>query len=279
MIDMKPPIDIIHLFPVLNQQLINFLRGLSPADWLRPTVAKLWNVKDVVAHLLDGNYRQLSVKRDKWTVEPDRPITSYQTLVDYLNQFNADWVKAAKRMSPQVLTDALELTNGQVVEIFRGLDPFAPSVYPVSWAGESMSKNWFDIAREFTERWLHQQQIRDAVGDKGIMTAELYYPVLNIFIKAWPVASTTVHAEDGALLKTTVTGEGGGEWFLLRSNGEWKLSSTNDAMPVSETIIDGDVAWKLFSKSVRKEDIKGSYSIKGNTALGETILNMVSVMA
>lgn len=276
---MKPPIDILHLFPVLNRQLIQFLRSLSREDWQRPTVARLWNVKDVVAHLLDGNYRQLSVQRDKWTVEPDRPITSYQSLVDYLNQFNADWVKAAKRMSPQVLTDALEITNPQVYEVFKARDLFAQSTYSVAWAGESLSYNWFDIAREYTEQWLHQQQIRDAVGDKGIVTAELYFPVLTIFIQAWPFASNGLDAAEGTFLKTTVTGSGGGEWYLLKSKGGWKLSTNNGSRPASETIIDGDVAWKLFSKSVRKEDIQGSYTIEGDAVMGETILNMVSVMA
>lgn len=275
----KPPIDILHLFPVLNKELISFLRNLSPQDWQRSTVAKLWNVKDVVAHLLDVNYRQLSVQRDNWTVEPDRPINSYQTLVDYLNHFNADWVKAAKRMSPRVLTDALEITNHQVYEVFKGLDPFAPSVYPVSWAGESMSYNWFDIAREYTERWHHQQQVRAAVGDRSIMTKELYYPVLDIFIQAWPFAAADAQAKDGTLLKTTISGDGGGEWYLSRANSKWSLGSQNGSQPVSETIIDGDIAWKLFSKSIRKEDIPNGYTIKGNVALGEIILNMVSVMA
>lgn len=276
---MKPPIDIIHLFPRLDNELISLLRNLSPDDWQRPTVAKQWNVKDVVAHLLDVNYRQLSVKRDKWTVVPDRPITSYETLVDYLNHYNAEWIRAAKRMSPKVLTDALELTNPQVVDVFKALNPFDTAMYPVNWAGETMSYNWFDIAREYTERWHHQQQIRDAVGDKGIMTAELYYPVLNIFIQAWPFTSKAQHAEEGTILKTTVTGSGGGEWYLLRSGDSWQLTRDNGVNPASETIIDGEVAWKLFSKSVRKEDIQGSYTIKGDKTLGETILNMVSVMA
>lgn len=48
----------------------------------------------------------------------------------------------------------------------------------MSWAGEEQSANWFDTAREFTERWHHQQQIRLAVGQPGIMSREFYYPVL-----------------------------------------------------------------------------------------------------
>ncbi|MEO5564403.1 MAG: hypothetical protein ABIR18_13235, partial [Chitinophagaceae bacterium] len=170
-------------------------------------------------------------------------------------------------------------SNKEVYKVFAALDPFASSLYPVSWAGETLSYNWFDVAREYTERWLHQQQVRDAMGDKSILTKELYYPVLNIFIQAWPFTSANAKAGEGTVLKTIVTGDGGGEWFLVKTGDQWKLSSDTGSTIAAETTIDGDVAWKLFSKSVRKEDIAESYSIKGDNALGELILEMVSVMA
>jgi len=58
----------------------------------------------------------------------------------------------------------------------------------VSWAGEEESANWFDTAREFTERWHHQQQIRLAVNKPGIVTREFYFPVLDCFMRALPYA-------------------------------------------------------------------------------------------
>jgi len=32
------PIDVLPLFPVLDQKLIVLLQGLTPADWQRPTL-------------------------------------------------------------------------------------------------------------------------------------------------------------------------------------------------------------------------------------------------
>ena len=46
----------------------------------------------------------------------------------------------------------------QSARYYESFDPFAPAVFAVSWAGEAISLNWFDTARELTERW-HQQQI------------------------------------------------------------------------------------------------------------------------
>jgi hypothetical protein len=285
---MKPPIDVLPLFPLLNNELIIFLKSLASEDWQKQTVARKWKVKDVAAHLLDGNYRRIALHRDQWALSPDKPIETYTGLVQYLNDLNADWVKAAKRLSPRIITDLLESTNEDVYAIFKGLNPFAIATYPVSWAGEDRSYNWFDLAREYTERWLHQQQIREAMGNNALLNKMFYYPFLTIFMHGWPVA-VKAEAKEGAVLKAVITGEGGGEWYLgvdssAAAGGKWILQKAMDengtlTNVLAETIIDGNIAWKLFSKSVRKEDITGSFEIKGDPALGEKILDMVSVMA
>ena len=53
-------IDLVHKLPELDKKLIELLQSLDIGDWSKQTVAKLWTVKDVVAHLLDGNIRILS---------------------------------------------------------------------------------------------------------------------------------------------------------------------------------------------------------------------------
>ncbi|MEO8405478.1 MAG: maleylpyruvate isomerase N-terminal domain-containing protein [Chitinophagaceae bacterium] len=276
---MQPPINVLSLFPVLDNHLLTFLRNLSAEDWQKQTVAKKWVVKDVAAHMLDTRIRQISIRRDNWAPPPNVPIRNNEELVDYLNTLNADWVKAAKRLSPALLIELLQ-GAGQIGNILLGeLDPFGPAIYSVSWAGETFSYNWFDIAREYTEYWHHQQQIRDAVGNRDILTKELYHPVLDIFLYAWPFAASSISAPEGTVLKTTITGNGGGEWFLKRASDEWLLSAENNSKIAAETIIDGDVAWTLFSKSVRKEDIPGKFEIKGDQQLGNIVLDMISVMA
>ena len=75
-----------------------------------------------------------------------------------------------------------------VVELFRSIDPFAPAHWAVAWAGEEPSAHWFDVGRDYTERWLHQQQIRDAVGAPPLTGREWLHPVLDLFVRARPVA-------------------------------------------------------------------------------------------
>jgi uncharacterized protein (TIGR03083 family) len=272
------PIPSIHLFPVLEEQLIRLLRSLTAAEWNKATIARLWTVKDVAAHLLDGNIRVLSMLRDNYFSDPPGNIFSNEDLVHYLNGLNADWVHAMKRMSPQVLIELLEITGKQYNQQMALLDPFAPAIFAVSWAGETSSVNWFHVAREYTERWHHQQQIRDAVGKPGIMTRELYYPVLDTFMRALPYTYRNTAAGENTLVKITVGGDAGGDWFLLKKE-KWELTKTNKLPVTAHTTINGDIAWKLFTSSWRRKDIMNDVSITGNAVLGEQVLDMIAVMA
>ncbi|QHS56958.1 hypothetical protein GWR56_15930 [Mucilaginibacter sp. 14171R-50] len=276
----KPPvpIDVVNLLPVLDKKLIELLMSLTPEEWEKQTIAKLWVVKDVVAHLLDTNIRILSILRDGFYGEqPD--IKSRQDLLDFLNGLNADWVKAMKRVSPQMLIVLHEITGPLFCDYFKSVDPWGRSAFAVEWAGEMESRNWMEIAREYTEKWLHQQQIRDAVNKPGLMTPELYYPFIDIFMLALPHTYRNVLAENGTVVKTTITTDIGGAWFLVRADNGWTLSKENGVQPDTEIIIDPDTAWKLFSKSLRPDQIKDKVIITGDQELGQTVLNMVSVMA
>jgi len=172
-------IELVDKLPLLDHKLIELLESLNEDDWHKPTVAKLWTVKDVAAHLLDGNIRILSGLRDGYSADSPQ-INSYQDLLDYLNQLNADWVQAMKRVSPGMLIELHKQTGAPFYQYYKSLDPLDTAVYSVAWAGENESKNWMHIAREYTEKFLHQQQIRDAVGKQEIMCDVFYLPFLDV---------------------------------------------------------------------------------------------------
>lgn len=272
------PIDLAHMLPVLDKKFMELLYSLSPEEWQKQTVAKLWKVKDVVAHLLDGNIRILSALRDQH--QGDVPeIRSYQNLLDYLNGLNADWVKAMKRVSPAMLVLLHETTGKPYCDYYMSLDPFGKSPYAVNWAGEDESKNWMHIAREYTEKWLHQQQIRDAVGRQALFTRELFYPFIDTLMMALPFTFREVEATPGTTLQMTITGDAGGSWFLEADKSKWLLTKDPVNDPATRVKIDPDTAWKLFSKSIRPEQVRDVVEIIGDQALGEKALTMVSFMA
>lgn len=272
------PINVVHLLPLLDEELIAILKSLSADDWKRRTIAKLWTVKDVAAHLLDGNIRMLSLLRDNYFAEKPGG-QSYQDLLDFLNGLNADWVKAMKRVSPQMLIFLLELTGKPFCAYFNSLQPFDKSILTVDWVGGSENNNWLEIARQYTEKWLHQQQIRDAIYNTDIMTREFYYPFIDIFMLALPHTFRQIEAEHGVTIRLTVSTEIGGSWFLVRTDGKWELQKNNSQEPTTDIIIDPNTAWKLFSKSIRPEQVKNKIEVYGDSNLAEIALNMTSVMA
>lgn len=130
------PIDVLPLFPVLDHKLQNLLRSLSPDDWQRPTLARQWTVKDVAAHLLDGNLRTLSMLRDGYSGEaPD--AFDYAGIVAFLNRLNGEWVRAARRLSPAVLVELLAQSGAEYTACLHTLDPWAPAVFSVACAGRA----------------------------------------------------------------------------------------------------------------------------------------------
>ena len=279
MAEQEIPIKTVHLFPVLDQMLIELLRSLSADDWNKPTVARLWAVKDIAAHLLDTNVRSIASSQNFAGPPPSNPINSYADLVHFLNDLNATWVQAMKRTSPQLLIELLEITGKQHAEIMASLNPFAQAQYPVAWAGEEQSLNWFHVAREYTEKFHHQQQIREATGKQGIMTAELFYPCADTFMQGLPHAYRPFEADTGTLIKIHISGEAGGTWFLNKTINKWMLSkAANSAIDVTVTL-SPDTAWKVFTKAITPQLAIKISNIEGDFNLGENLFNLVAVMA
>ncbi len=273
------PVFLASRFAALHPELISLLRGLEQSDWERPTACAEWSVKDITAHLLDGNVRRLSFHRDGFRPPSDGPIQSYPELVAYLNQLNAEWVKAARRVSPEVLVQLLELTGPEVADFFLSLDPFGPAPFSVAWAGEDASLNWFDIAREYTERWLHQQQIREAVGAPGLTSREWLHPVLDVFLRALPFSFRGLERSAGSAVGIEIQGEAGGDWTLLRAAQRWELFAGFLPRPDASVRLSQDTAWRLLSKGLKTGEATERVSILGDSDLGNAFLRTLSVMA
>ena len=171
-----------------------------------------WSVKDVALHLLGDEAGILSRKRDGFS-PATQPIANRGELVALVDGLNAGWLQATRRLSPRLLCDLLRFVGDQVCEYFQSLDPYALGG-AVSWAGPEPAPVWLDLAREYTERWHHQQHIRDAVDQPGLKEARYLAPALDAFVRALPRAFRHAPAPDGTLFTLTIAGESGGRWSL-----------------------------------------------------------------
>lgn len=270
----------LHLFPVIDQHLIQLLRSLNEADWNKPTIAGSWTVKDVTAHLLDTAMRSVSIYRDQYFGEKPEGVSSYEDLVQYLNKLNADWVLALKRVSPAQLIDLLESTSAEQYKHYQQLDPAHPSIFSVAWAGEDASTNAFHIAREYTEKFHHQLQIRDALGcTDALINATLFLPFMDTLMQGLSHTYRQVEAKEGSLVQINISSESGGIWQLKKSARVWKLLYTLEQDVSAEIILPPSTAWKLFTKGISIQDARQQVKVNGNKTLALHCLQMVSVMA
>jgi uncharacterized protein (TIGR03083 family) len=271
------PILCAQLLSRVDEKLVDLLGSLEASEWDLQTIAPLWKVRDVAAHLLDTALRKLSIVRDSCYVEAVS-VRSPQDVITLVNRLNAEGVTVYGRLSPPVLIDMMKAACRQSASFHESLDPFGPATFPVSWAGEEQSLNWFDTARELTERWHHQQQIRLATNRPGIMTPELYHPVLDCFVRGLPHVYRDVVTPVGTIILLEISGECGGQWFLSRGSTRWHFVSRPTGELASRVTIPQELAWRVFTKGIDRESAWARIEIAGNRDLGEKVLGLTAIV-
>ena len=153
-------VDVRPFFAADRRGLTELLPTLTDNDWQASTAAGPWRVRDVVAHIIGDDVARLARTRDG---HPGPGPTPGEALASFLHRHNAEWVAAHQRVSVRTLLDLLEVTTSQILKMWYDLD-LGGVGEQVSWVADEPAPIWLDCGRDFTEYWIHQQQIRDAVG-------------------------------------------------------------------------------------------------------------------
>ena len=168
----------------------------------------------------------MSVRRDHWALSPGEG----EDPDAWLNVFNQEWVEAARRISPPLLVELIGVAARHFEEHVGGLDLDACGG-PVEWAtGQDPAPVWLDVAREYMERYVHQQQIRDATGRPGL-GADFTRPVLVAAAHALPMALRGLLRPVGTTVTFTAAGPGGGTWHVVRAKEGWELGTGRPPAP------------------------------------------------
>ena len=158
------------------------------------------------------------------------------------------------------------------------LDPDAAGL-AAAWAGETDSRNWFDVAREYTEKWHHQQQLRDATNRPPRHDAALLALLLETFARGLPFAFRARDAKDGTRGAVTVTGPVTLHWTLRRAGAAWSLWSGTDAHAEASISLPADLAWRLWTKGVTADEARASMTVRGDATMAAPLTRFVAIMA
>jgi uncharacterized protein (TIGR03083 family) len=270
---------ILELLESERDEVLALLGALASDAWSGATGCPGWSVKDIAAHVLGDDVGILARERDGFRA-PGAPLSSsWDDLVRFVNERNEAWVAAWRRASPRLLIDLLAVTGPSLWAFYRNLDPDALGA-PVSWAGTQPAPNWLRVAREYTERWVHQQQIRDATGTPGLREARWVRPLLDTFAHSLPIALQAVEAPAGTAVALEATGEGGGRWVVARRGEGWQLAAEPATeRPSTVVTVEVDTLWRLYTKAIDRDAARARARIEGDAALGERLLAARAIIA
>lgn len=276
----EPP-DTLPAFPVLHQKLNALLRHLSPEEWNTLVLPGTWTAGDIAAHLLDGNLRGIAAMRDNFVLEVVQDGT-IEGLIRGLNAANAQGIEIYGRLGQRLLTDLIGWSGEKFLEVLHALDPKAPAVFPVAWAGETQSTNRFHIAREYTEKWHHYQQIVCATGraddpQYSILIPELYIPFLDtIFIGLlWHLEKLI---QEPLAVEIMIANQHFKQEYRFYINVRPSLEE-NDYPLRCRLILPADIAWRIFMTRKHKDHYRPHAIIEGDHQTGQLILDYVAVVA
>jgi hypothetical protein len=260
------PTDLRSAIQSERQELLGLLADLSDEEWVQPAVGH-WVVRDVALHLLDDDLGWLSRGRDGDLTSLIPMDVPYRTFVEALDAKNQRWVEAAQGLSRRVVRDLLTWSGEQVDCYYDTLDP--NGVTSVIWAGGEVPQ-WLGIGRDFTERWVHQQQIRDAVHRPGEHARYLTI-VLAVFVWAFPHQLAVVADPD-----TTIGIRLGDQaWHLLRRDNRWQLTQGEAPTPAASIEMDADTAWRQLTGAAARNT---PALIKGAAHLAEPLLDVRAII-
>jgi hypothetical protein len=98
-------------------------------------------------------------------------------------------------------------------------------------------------------------------------------------MRALPFHYASKSRPSGTLARFNISGDCGGSWYLSRDAASWSLIETPLGNQASETIIPQDIAWRLFTKGITKDEARTSVRVAGEDAdLGWHVLNMIAII-
>lgn len=273
-----PVLDTRAFFRPLSVEIVATLQALTPEDWLRPTIAGSWRVRDVAAHLVDTALRRVSFQRDGFRPPGAGGPLAGADLLALVNDLNATWVRSAERLSPGVLTELYAHASTGLSDLVETASLDAPALFGVSWAGETRSAQWLDIGREFTEVWHHGAQIRDAVGAAPFSNPQWLRAVLQIAMHALPFAYHRLNVPAGVSIVIDITGPSAGAWTMTRLPDRWDIvDGGRPTFDMKATMTDED-AWRLLFNALSLDDAKQFVRVDGERALVHPLLFARSVI-
>ena len=137
------------------------LSSLSDDEWHAATPLAGWDVQDNVAHIIGTEEMLNGVPAP--AIEIDRGARDH--IRNDIGEFNEQWIEALRPMNPSMVLDRFREITAQRRRVLSELSQEEWDAETFTPAGQDTYGRFMQI-RVF-DCWLHEQDIRDAVGRPG----------------------------------------------------------------------------------------------------------------
>lgn len=124
----------------------------------------------------------------------------------------------------------------RLVTPIRSLDSFGPAIFPVAWAGAhavaELDGRGSGLHREVAP---HSKFSTPRNAPLTITERRLFHPCLESFMRALPYTFRNIDAPEGSVVSVTISGEAGGEWFVVQSGHSWIQTTEAATTPVPDS--------------------------------------------
>lgn len=202
---------------------------LTDKEWLAPTECPDWTVADIYAHLIGTELWMIAghPRPDSYRAWSQRPVAARRDMTrdEILDE----------------LRDVYDERDAQV----RAYPP-DPGGPAVTAQGQPVSLGFLLVVRAF-DTWVHEQDIRRAVGRPGNLDSPGALIARDLFLGSLPrIVAHDARAEPGQIFRLTVTGEVEfDEAVIVDANRRGQLAAPVDAGPATAHV---SLAWESFAR-------------------------------
>jgi hypothetical protein len=129
-----------------------------------------------------------------------------------------------------------------------------------------------DIGREYTERWHHHMQIRDAVGADLLLGSTWMEPLLDLSMRALAPGYAGRDAPVHPSVVVAVTGQTSGAWSLVRESAAWTVYRGSASAPAARITVDADAIWRMLYNAYASDEARRRAQRRGRSETHRAVL-------
>jgi uncharacterized protein (TIGR03083 family) len=248
--------------------------GLSESEWKAPTEVPGWSVQDNLSHIVGMEARLLGRDEPAHDVPADLPHVRNE--VGAGNEVAVDARRA--RSGAEVLAEFRDVTGERLAQLrAAGPDDFGAESWTPVGPGTVRDLLPFRIF----DSWVHEQDMRRAVGREGHLDGPVAEAALERTIGAVPfVVGKKAAAPDGSTVVVELSGPLARSFGVGVEGGRARLLDDVPASPTTRIVTDSPTFERLGTGRVDPATAlrDGRVTVEGDDALGQKVVTNLNFL-